>query len=102
MNISDNRSKVLTMDRETVERVARTAHIRLTEDEIQRYGRDLEEILTYFELLDEAPGSDERGINPVEVADVLRDDEPRMEIDPDILLRDMDTYERYVRGPRLS
>ena len=79
------------MDRETVERVARTAHIRLTEEEIE-----------YFELLDEAPESDKRGINPIEVADVLRDDEPRMEIDADVLLRDMDTYERYVRGPRLS
>ena len=32
----------------------------------------------------------------------IRDDEPRMEIDADVLLRDMDTYERYVRGPRLS
>ena len=49
-----------------------------------------------------APESDKRGINPIEVADVLRDDEPRMEIDADVLLRDMDTYERYVRGPRLS
>ena len=52
--------------------------------------------------MDEAPESDKRGINPIEVADVLRDDEPRMEIDADVLLRDMDTYERYVRGPRLS
>jgi len=33
---------------------------------------------------------------------VLRDDEPRMDIDPDVLLRDMNTYEGYVRGPRLS
>lgn len=90
------------MDRETVERVARTAHIKLTEEEIHRYGDDLTEILTYFELLDEAPESDERGINPVEIADVLRDDEPRMDIDSDVLLRGMDTYEGYVRGPRLS
>ena len=90
------------MDREPVERVARPAHIKLTEEEIQRYGDDLTEILTYFELLDEAPESDERGINPVEIADVLRDDEPRMDIDSDVLLRGMDTYEGYVRGPRLS
>ena len=46
--------------------------------------------------------SQRRRSNPIEVADVLRDDEPRMEIDADVLLRDMDTYERYVRGPRLS
>lgn len=90
------------MDRETVERVARTAHIKLTEDELERYSRDLGEILTYFELLDEAPGCDTYGLNPVEVADVTREDEPRVEIDADVLLRDMNTYERYVRGPRLS
>ena len=36
------------------------------------------------------------------MADVTRDDEPRMTIDADRLLRDMNTYERYVRGPRLS
>jgi aspartyl-tRNA(Asn)/glutamyl-tRNA(Gln) amidotransferase subunit C len=90
------------MERETVERVARAAHIKLTEEELDRYSRDLEEILTYFELLDDAPGSDRRGINPIEVADILRDDEPRMDIDPELLLRDMNTYENYVRGPRLS
>ncbi len=90
------------MDRETIERVARAAHIKLTDDELERYSRDLGEILTYFELLDEAPGCDDYGVNPVEVADILRDDEPVIRIDPDELLRDMNTYERYVRGPRLS
>ena len=89
------------MDRATVERVARAAHIKLTEDELERYSNDLNDILTYFELL-EAPECEESGVNPVEVADVLRDDEPRMCIDPDVLLKDMDTYERYIRGPRLS
>lgn len=90
------------MDRETVERVARAAHIKLTEAELEAYSRDLNEILSYFELLDEAPGCDDYGVNPIDVCDVLRDDEPRMEIDPDLLLRDMNTYEGYVRGPRLS
>ena len=90
------------MDRETIERVARTAHIKLTEDELERYRSDLEEILTYFELLDEAPECDNYGVNPIEVADILRDDEPRMDIDPASLLKDMNTYEGYVRGPRLS
>ena len=90
------------MDRATVERVARAAHIKLTEDELKRYSDDLNDILTYFELLDAAPECEASGVNPVEVADVLRDDEPHMDIDPDLLLKDMDTYERYIRGPRLS
>ena len=42
------------------------------------------------------------GFNPITVADVLREDVPSVEIDPDELLKDMRTYERYVRGPRLS
>lgn len=90
------------MDRQTVERVARTAHIRLTEEELDRYSGDLGEILGYFELLDEASGCDSYGIDPIGVADVTREDEPSMGIDPDALLRDMNTYEGYVRGPRLS
>ncbi|MBR2255679.1 MAG: Asp-tRNA(Asn)/Glu-tRNA(Gln) amidotransferase GatCAB subunit C [Candidatus Methanomethylophilaceae archaeon] len=90
------------MDRATVERVARAAHIKLTEEELERYSGDLNDILEYFSLLDEAPGSDVIGVNPIMVADVLRDDEPSMDIDPDELLSGMNTYERYVRGPRLS
>ena len=34
------------MDRQTVERVARAAHIKLTEEELDRYSSDLSEILT--------------------------------------------------------
>ncbi|MGN1044841.1 MAG: aspartyl/glutamyl-tRNA amidotransferase subunit C [Candidatus Methanomethylophilaceae archaeon] len=90
------------MDREIVERVARIAHLDLTEEELEKYGGDLSEILEYFQMLDEIPGDDAVGFNPIEVADVLREDVPSVEIDPDELLRDMRTYERYVRGPRLS
>lgn len=90
------------MERKTVERVARAAHIKLTEAELEAYSKDLNEILSYFELLDEAPGCDDYGVNPIDVYDVLREDEPRMEIDPDLLLKNMNTYDGYVRGPRLS
>lgn len=90
------------MDKATVERVARAAHIRLTDEELEKYSKDLNDILSYFELLDEAPGCDKHGLNPIDVADVLRDDVPSSEFDADVLLRDMNTYERYVRGPRLS
>lgn len=90
------------MDKATVERVARAAHIKLTDEELERYSNDLNDILSYFELLDEAPGCDCHGLNPIEVADIMRDDEPISEYDPDVLLKNMNTYERYVRGPRLS
>ena len=90
------------MDKATVERVARAAHIKLTEEELEMYSKDLNDILSYFELLDEAPECDSYGLNPIEVADIMRDDEPVVTYDPDVLLRNMNTYEGYVRGPRLS
>lgn len=89
------------MDRDVVARVARTAHIKLTDDELERYSKDLADILDYFEVLDEAPGREGIGVDPIEVADILRDDVPGQEIDPAELLRDMKTYENYIRGPRL-
>ena len=90
------------MDVKTVQDVAKFAHIALTDDELERYLKDLSEILSYFELLNEAPECNERGVNPIKVEDITREDIPKVEYDADELLKDMDTYERYVRGPRLS
>jgi len=90
------------MDREIVERVAHIAHLDLTEEELEKYSMDLSEILEYFQLLDKAPESKEFGFNPVEIADILRDDVPDMEIPADVLLKKMKTYDDFVRGPRIS
>ncbi|MDR0523306.1 MAG: Asp-tRNA(Asn)/Glu-tRNA(Gln) amidotransferase subunit GatC [Candidatus Methanoplasma sp.] len=90
------------MDLETVARVARAARISLTEEEAERYRRDLTDILDYFKVLDEAPDGSSAGVNPVEVADALRDDEPRVCADAYAMLSGMKTYDGYVRGPRLS
>lgn len=90
------------MEKAIIERVARAAHLALTEEELEKYSKDLDDILDYFKILDEAPDFEGFGVNPIEVADVLREDEPHMEIDPDELLKDMKTYDNYVRGPRLS
>ncbi|MDR1404887.1 MAG: Asp-tRNA(Asn)/Glu-tRNA(Gln) amidotransferase GatCAB subunit C [Candidatus Methanoplasma sp.] len=89
------------MDRETVEKVAKTARLALSEEELERYSRDLSEILDYFRILDESPEGDGVGVDPVEIADIMRDDVPGIFMDPYELLRDMKTYENYVRGPKL-
>ncbi len=90
------------MDREIVERVAHIAHLDLTEEELDKYNVDLAEILEYFELLDEAPGIENKGFNPVEIADALRDDVPEMEISAEECTKDMKTYDGYIRGPKLA
>lgn len=89
------------MDRETVKKMAHSAHLELTEEELDRFSDDLSRILEYFALLDEAPECKDFGLDPIDVTDVLRDDVPRLDIDPDVLLERMDTYENYIRGPRL-
>lgn len=90
------------MDREIVERVARIAHLDLTEEELEKYTGDLEEILEYFAMLDEAPGVENKGFNPIEIADALREDVPSMEIPAEECTKDMKTYDGYIRGPRLA
>lgn len=90
------------MDRETVVRVAKVARLRLSEEELTRYEKDLEEILQSFEVLDEAPSSEVFDFNPVKIKDTLREDEVRRDIDPYELTKSMDTYDGFVRGPKLS
>ncbi|MCX6650429.1 MAG: Asp-tRNA(Asn)/Glu-tRNA(Gln) amidotransferase subunit GatC [Methanomassiliicoccales archaeon] len=90
------------MDRETIARVAKMARLELTEEELERYAKDLDDILNNFSVLDEAPTSDTYTLNPIPVVDVLREDQPAQDIDPQVLREQMGTYEDYVRGPRLS
>ncbi|MCG7843842.1 MAG: Asp-tRNA(Asn)/Glu-tRNA(Gln) amidotransferase subunit GatC [Methanomassiliicoccales archaeon] len=90
------------MDRETITKVAKVARLALTEEEMERYAKDLDDILNSFSVLDEAPMTDAYSFNPIPVVDVLREDEPAQDIDPQLLREQMGTYEDYVRGPRLS
>ena len=89
------------MDKDIVARVAKAVHIRLTDEELEKYSKDLGDILEYFAILDEAPNHEGNGINPIEVADVLRDDVPEEKFESEKLLADMKTYENYIRGPKL-
>ena len=90
------------MDLEIVRKVARIARLELTPQELEEFSGDLEEILEYLSMLDEAPSGGEEGFNPVPVEDVLREDEPSMEIDAEELRGKMNTYRDWVRGPRLA
>lgn len=90
------------MDLEVVKRVARIARLELTDQELEEFSGDLEEILDYLSVLDEAPPCEGAGFNPIPVEDILRDDEPSLDIDPADLRELVDTYQDWVRGPRLA
>jgi aspartyl-tRNA(Asn)/glutamyl-tRNA(Gln) amidotransferase subunit C len=64
------------MDRSVVEKIARLARLKLTDDEIDRFTGQLGSVLQYVEMLNEV---DTDGVEPmahaVELTNVLRDDE---------------------------
>jgi aspartyl-tRNA(Asn)/glutamyl-tRNA(Gln) amidotransferase subunit C len=90
------------MDLEVVRKVARIARLELSDEELEEFSGDLEEILDYLSVLDEAPSSEEYGFNPVPIEDLMREDEPFLEIDPAELRDMMDTYQDWIRGPKLA
>jgi aspartyl-tRNA(Asn)/glutamyl-tRNA(Gln) amidotransferase subunit C len=67
------------IDREQVLHVARLARLRLTEEEVERFQRELSTILDHIETINEIEGIEdvEPTSHVVEVENVLRVDEPR-------------------------
>jgi aspartyl-tRNA(Asn)/glutamyl-tRNA(Gln) amidotransferase subunit C len=90
------------MDLEEVKGVAWNARLKLTDEEMQEFAKDLEDVLSYFSILDKAPDSGKHDFNPVPISNVLREDEVSRDIDAEKLRDSMDTYQDMVRGPRLT
>ena len=67
------------IDREQVLHVARLARLRLSEEEVERFQRELSTILDHIETINEIEGLDdvEPTSHVVEVENALREDEPR-------------------------
>ena len=90
------------MDKETISRVAKVARLKLADEELEQYAADLEDILSAFSVLDEAPTLEEYDLGPVKVENVLREDVICRDPDPAELREVMSTRDEWVRGPRLS
>ena len=90
------------MELDVVRKVAQIARLELSPEELEEFSKDLEEILEYLSVLDEAPSDEGHDFNPVPIEDVLREDLPSLEIDPLDLRELMNTYQDWVRGPRLA
>lgn len=80
-------SSVTTLKRSDVERIAALAHLDLTESETELFTRQLGDILTYFDQLQQI---DTTGVpatsHPVTSAPVMRADEPRPSMSRDEVL----------------
>ncbi len=87
---------------ETVEHVARLAHLSLTAEEKESFARELQEILSYAETIQ---ALDTEAVEPMSHAaagEVLREDEPRPSLDRGrVLAAAPDAADGLFRVPRV-
>jgi aspartyl-tRNA(Asn)/glutamyl-tRNA(Gln) amidotransferase subunit C len=84
------------LDRALVLHVARLARLELSEEEIERMGAELSKVLDHIETIEEL--GDLAGVEPtshvVAVENVLRADEPRPSLPPEIALAEAPDVDR--------
>lgn len=68
----------MKIDDEMMEKIARLANIKLTEEEKKEFEKDFQEILEYFKVLDEVDVDGVKSsFRPIEIENSLREDIPK-------------------------
>ena len=87
---------------ETVKHVAELARLKLTASQLKKMQKDLDDILTAFKTLDEAPSA-EPSFQPIPMENVLREDAPENCLSNEEALRNTKHKEKgFFKGPRAS
>jgi aspartyl-tRNA(Asn)/glutamyl-tRNA(Gln) amidotransferase subunit C len=95
--------KGLVVDKKIVKKVAELARLDLTDKELVKLSRDLDEILSAFRTLQKIPTKGVKpSFQPIDVKNVLRDDRVEPSIPRNRLLRNLKNKEGgYIKGPRV-
>lgn len=94
--------KVKPESRIEVKKLASLVKLRLSEREEKAFTSQLARILDFFDQLDSAPIEDvEPMFHPVEIFNVLREDEPREPKGDEMLKLPPRVKDRYVWAPRM-
>ena len=64
------------ISQETVRHVAGIAKITLSDSEVKQFQKDLADVLIAFKELDKIKTNEEASFHPMEIKDVLREDQP--------------------------
>lgn len=90
------------MENGYLERVLATCRIKLTQDELNKISKDIDEILGYFDTISEADcdGYDP-AFQPITIPPKLRDDKADTFGDVPGLLKNSKIYRFYVVGPKV-
>jgi len=72
------------------------------ENELDKICKDIDNILSAFSILDQINVDLDPAFHPIEIEDIFREDiifENKSD-DIQLLLKDIQTYRRYIRGPK--
>lgn len=88
------------IDEELIKRVAKNARLELTEQEIEKFTKQLEDILSAFKKINEVDtAKTEPSFHPQEIKNVMREDKAKKwEWDP--LANTKQKENSYFKGPR--
>jgi len=86
-----------------VKRVAEIARIELSDEEVEKFSRELEEIDRMFSIIREIDVSNvEPAFHPIEIKNVFRDDVPGRSVDRSVVMKNVAEEENgYIKGPRI-
>ena len=89
-------------DKETVRKVAEIARLDLTENELEKMSKDLEDILSAFSDIDKAKSSSIKpSFQPFEMENVLREDKVEKSLPQGEALKNAKHKEKgYFKGPK--
>ena len=88
------------LDAENVRHVAELARVDVTDDEAEEFVDEFNDVLGYFETLDDVPDDVE---SEDDFENVMRADEPRPSLSQDDALKNAEeTEDGYFKGPSVS
>ncbi len=86
---------------EIVKKVAKIARLELTDSEVAKFSKDLNDILSAFKELDSAKADVPPSFQPLEIKDVMREDKPEAVLSQGEALANTKHKENgFFRGPR--
>ena len=84
-----------------VRKVAKIARLDLTEAEVKKFSRDMNEILAAFKELDKAKANVEPSFQPLKIKDIMREDKPEDVLSQSEALANTKHKEKgFFKGPR--
>ncbi len=90
------------MEKETVKHISRLARLNLTEEEVEKFSKEISEILKSFEILNKANVSGvEPSFHPIELGGAMREDSPEKCLPEEKALANAESKEeKFIKGPR--